>query len=164
MHNKLLIISLALDFTIQEASSETALSLLAWISIQQETALLSRGVRGWACLFIYLFTSSSFLSLHHRGYVLSFKTSVLSNVTQRKFIWQLHLDLFAGVLWKQIPRSALASMPPLHRISVLRDYWVARSHQQHQTKDFCLFPTRGDNPVHSLLCGNHSLVDKLIKS
>lgn len=98
--------------------------------------------------------------------MLSFITCVLSNLLQRKSIWQLHLVLFAGVLWKQIPRSALPSTPALHRISVLRDYSVARSHRQvsHQTKDLCLFTTRGDNPVHSFLCGNHSLVDKLIKS
>ena len=94
----------------------------------------------------------------------SFITCVLSNLLQRKSIWQLHLDLFADVLWKQIPRSALPSMQPLHRISVLRDYWVAHSHQQHQTKDLCLFTTRGDSPVHSFRCGNHSLVDKSIKS
>lgn len=31
-------------------------------------------------------------------------------------------------------------------------------------KDLGLFTSKGDNPTHSLPCGNHSLIDKLVKA
>lgn len=120
-------------------SNKTALSLLVWITAQQETKedCCPQDQEAEQVNFIY-FSLFFFLSLYHRDFA-DFHNLSFVQLNTKKMHLAPSPDLFAGVLWKQTQRSALPNMPLLHRIPVLRDHWVPNS---HISQDLCLLPLR----------------------
>lgn len=122
----------------QEALNETALSLLA---CHQSIAGDSRQLMSRAFPL--------FLALHHRGYVLSFITCILSSLIQRKSWCILRANI-------KVCTSKYVTTEFFCKGSPGNQQPPANIHRIH------LFTTRADNAAHSFLGGNHSLADKLL--